>query len=341
MRLVYFYFDESGDYAFPDDRFDCYVLAALICPDSVLAGLKVFVDGRKADWGVEELHATELQPEQLVEVARFIGGGDCQLLAHVTDTVLVSKDQIAQFRLDQAAGLRRNLDWYRRESTKAIGAPVAEIEDWMLRHIKRAGLNSQISHGEFVQAHYLIELIADALQKSLYAFFEDPWREDFHEFHFIIDAKLRSKMAAGEKYLNDSILPVLGSRRHESLGHVNTWNEEPVHPFVKKFSVERGRIAGEDVEGAIDLKLIFEHGLRFASSRSDSGLQLADAVAYIVRRAVLDLDNRPIQRAYDALRHKLRNENGQCLTIHWLRVGNEDRSSLERYRPLYGSARIG
>lgn len=336
---MHFYFDESGDYAFPANGFDCYVQAALICPDSVLASLEIFVEGRKAAWGVEELHATELQLEQLVEIARFIGGSDTQLLAHVTDTVLVSKGQVAQFRLDQAASLKHNLDWYRRESTKAIGAPVAEIEDWMLRHIKRAGLGSQISHGEFVQAHYVLELIADALQKSLYAFFEDPWREDFHDFHFILDAKLPNKMAAGEKYLNDSIRPVLGSRRHESLGHIETWNENPVHPFVRKFSIENGRIAGETIDRGIDLNLIFEHGLQFESSHNHPGLQLADAVAYIVRRAILEPDNPRIQRGYDALRRKLRNANGDSLTIHRLNAGDEDRSSLERYKPLYGGTR--
>jgi hypothetical protein len=336
---VYFYFDESGDYAFPEDRFDCYVQAALIGPDSVLASLEGFVEERKADWGVDELHATDLEPGQRVELARFIGESDCQLLAHVTDTVLVTKEGIAQFRLDQAASLKGNLDWYRRESTQAIGAPVREIEDWMLRHIKRAGLATQISHGEFVQARYLTELIADALQKSLYLFFDDRWREEFSDFYFILDAKLPSKMAAGEKYLNDSILPVLGSRRHKPLGLVSTWKEEPLHPFVEKFGLERGRIRGEEVKGAIDLNLIFEHGLRFESSALHPGLQLVDAVAYIVRRAVLEPGDQTIQRAYDAIRPKLRYEDGKCLTIHRLRVGDEDRASLELYRPLYGPTR--
>jgi hypothetical protein len=40
---------------------------------------------------------------------------------------------------------------------------VPEIEEWYLRHIKRAGLASQVSHGEFVQALYLVELIIDAV----------------------------------------------------------------------------------------------------------------------------------------------------------------------------------
>ena len=47
---MYFYFDESGDYAFPEDRFDCYVQAALICPDSVLPSISRFVEERKAAW---------------------------------------------------------------------------------------------------------------------------------------------------------------------------------------------------------------------------------------------------------------------------------------------------
>jgi Protein of unknown function (DUF3800) len=335
---VYFYFDESGDYAFPKDRFDCYVQAALICPDSELPQISAFVEDHKAAWGVE-LHASELEPEQLLEVARFIGQSDCQLLAHLTDTALVTQRAIAQFRLDQAGGLRNNLDRYRRESAKVKVAPVPEIVDWHMRHIKRAGLASQISHGEFVQAHYLVELVIDAIQKSLIAYVEDRWRYDFHDFQFILDAKLPAKMAAGEKYLKDTILPALGSRPHKALVHVNTWDEEPLHPFVKKFSLKKGRIMGQDVESAIDLKLLFEHGLRFEDSKNHAGLQLVDAVAHIVRRAVLYPDDERVQRAYDALRPKLRNRHGKSLTIARLPVGEEDRSSLERYVPLFGAAR--
>jgi hypothetical protein len=170
-RRVYFFFDESGDFAFPREGFDCYVQAALICPDSALTSLEAAVADLLAKWGLRELHAAELSPEQRLEVARRIGQFDCQLLAHVTDNTLVTVEKIEQFRLDQAAALERNLAWYRRESTKARGAPVPQIKQWMLRQIKRAGLASQISHSEFVQAHYMLELVADALQKSLLTFY--------------------------------------------------------------------------------------------------------------------------------------------------------------------------
>jgi hypothetical protein len=208
-----------------------------------------------------------------------------------------------------------------------------------MRHIKRAGLASQVSHGEFVQAQYLIELVIAAVQKALFVYFQDEWRDDFDDFFFILDAKLPSKMAAGEKYLSDSIVPALGSRPNKGLALVSTWKEEPPHPFVEKFGRAQGRIRGEDVEGAIDLSLMFEHGLRFEDSKDHAGLQLVDAVVHIVRRAVLRPDDDRVQQAYDALRPRLRGEQGRCLTILRLRGGEEDRSSLERYRPLYGPRR--
>lgn len=332
---MFFYFDESGDYAFRNGEFDCYVQAALICPDSAVADTDQFASARRTELGVDELHATKLDPSQVLEIAQFIGESDCQLLAHVTDTTLVTKDRIEEFRLAQAATLRRNLDWYRRESTKALGAPVKEIEDWYLRYMKRAGLSSQVSHGEFVQASFLVGLILEAFRKSLIFFHENQWRESFHDFRFILDGKLPGKMAAGKKFLNDSLVPSLGSRKEQSIITIDTWREEPVHPFVEKFSAEKGRIRGEDVADAIDLKRVFEHGLRFESSDQESGLQLVDAAAYIVRRAVMEPDEELAQEAYDAIRDKLRNGEGRCLAIQRLNVGNEDRSSLERYQPLY------
>ncbi len=51
------YFDESGDFAFPDDRFDAYTQAVLIY---ALPVVEEYVEGQKAAWGGEEPHATEL-----------------------------------------------------------------------------------------------------------------------------------------------------------------------------------------------------------------------------------------------------------------------------------------
>jgi hypothetical protein len=336
---VWLYFDESGDFAFGPASFDAYVLAALICPDELRATLEDYVAECKAVWKVDELHATSLSGPQLVEIAGFIRRTRVSLLACVTDTALISIRDIERHRLDQAATLRRNLDWYRRESTRARGAPVPEIEAWMNRMLKRAGLSSQISHGEYLQAQLLIDQIGDALQKAVLAYAFDAWRGDSWDFHFVLDGKLPRKLAAGEKFLNDAVVPALGSRAGSSLGLSDVWKSDPFHPFIAKYSRDRGRIRGREVDGVTDLSAIFSEGLRFEDSREHAGLQLVDAAAYIVRRAVLAADDAEIQYAYDLLRPALRTEGGRALRIFRLGSHEPTAASLDRYRPLYGGTR--
>jgi hypothetical protein len=57
---MHLFFDESGDFAFPDDRFDVYVQAVLICPDSLIGMIERYIEKKKADRGLDELHAIEL-----------------------------------------------------------------------------------------------------------------------------------------------------------------------------------------------------------------------------------------------------------------------------------------
>lgn len=336
---MHLFFDESGDYAFPVDRFDCYVQAVLICPDKLITEIEQFVDARKTAWSVEELHAVELTGAQLAEIAEFVTGSELSGLAQVTDSELITLADIERHRLDQAAITKRNLDWYRRESTKVRGAPVPEIEQWMDRMIKRTGLTAQISHGEFIQAQFLVHLIRDALQKAIFRYCVDEWRDDSWDFHFVVDGKLPAKMAAGEKYLNDMLVPALGSQEGATLDMLDTWNEEPVHPFVEKYSRERGRIRGREAEGVIDLKAVFGQGLQFEPSHERAGLQLVDAIAYTVRRAVLAPDDPKTQQAYDLLRPTLLNEQRRAITIHQLRGSDTAERSRDRYRPLHAERR--
>ncbi len=85
---MHLFFDESGDCRFGGE-FDCYVQAALICPESQLDELNRAVEGKRDHLGVPELHAAELEGDVLVSLANLIAEREVQLLADVTDTILV------------------------------------------------------------------------------------------------------------------------------------------------------------------------------------------------------------------------------------------------------------
>ena len=107
-----------------------------------------------------------------------------------------------------------------------------------------------------------MKLILAALQKSLLAYAHESWMDDFAEFWFIVDAKLPRKMAAGEKYLTDILVPVLGSGRGTPLIIPSNWIKPATHAFIEKYQSERGAIRGVEVQNPVDLKTVFEHGLR-------------------------------------------------------------------------------
>jgi hypothetical protein len=261
---MHLYFDESGDFGFAGDRFDAYVQAALICPDSFVEKIAHYVDNAKRELGIKKLHAAELPDERLIEICRFLDGGPLSLVAQVTDTEVMTDAQITEHRQVQAELLERNLEHYKQAGGKREGA-----EAWYTRHIKRAVLASRINNSEYVQADLFVTLIHAALFKSIVRYTDHAWRDDLADFHFVLDGKLRGKLAAGEKELNVLLVPRLGSNDYELVIPTN-WSAEPVHPFVAKFGTDGGKLS---------LNRIFEHGLRFDESHSHAGLQLVDVVA--------------------------------------------------------------
>jgi Protein of unknown function (DUF3800) len=315
---MHLYFDESGDFAFPTDRYDVYVQAGLIVPDSFVGKVEHYVANKKSELAVKELHAAELPDEELVAICEWLNSGPLSLVGQATDTAVMTAAQLRDYRQEQAARLAENLEQY-----KAAGGQWTGAEAWYTRHIKRAELSSRVSDSEYIQAHMLVGLIHAALFKSIVRYIDDSWRDDLVDFHFILDGKLPDKLAAGEKDLDVLLVPLLGSNDYE-LVVPNTWGDEPVHPFAAKFF--------EPSEN-VSLNRIFEHGLRFEPSHEHAGLQLVDVVAYVTRRAILEPDNDVIHRAYAHLRDNLRTErDGQALRLVSGGGGREQEIDDYRYR---------
>jgi hypothetical protein len=312
---MHLYFDESGDFAFPADRYDVYVQAGLIVPDSFVDKVEHYVTNTKERLGLVELHAAKVPDDELVGICEWLNSGPLSLVGQATDTAVMTTEQLGNYRQQQAARLAENLTQY-----KAAGGRWDGAEAWYTRHIKRAELSSRVSDSEYIQAHMFVGLIHAALFKSIVRYIDDEWRDDLVDFHLVLDAKLPGKLAAGEKDLDILLVPLLGSNDYE-LVVPNTWAEEPPHPFATKFF---------ESDGKVSLNRIFEHGLRFESSREHAGLQLVDVVAYVTRRAILDPEDGVMHRAYGYLRENLRTErNGQALR---LLAGEEPARDLDEYR---------
>jgi hypothetical protein len=315
---MHLYFDEGGDFAFPTDRYDVYVQAALIVPDSFVGKVEHYVANKKSELAMKELHAAELPDEELVAICEWLNSGPLSLVGQATDTAVMTAAQLRDYRQEQAARLAENLEQY-----KAAGGQWTGADAWYTRHIKRAELSSRVSDSEYIQAHMLVGQIHAALFKSIVRYIDDSWRDDLVHFHFILDGKLPDKLAAGEKDLDVLLVPLLGSNDYE-LVVPNTWGDEPVHPFAAKFF--------EPSEN-VSLNRIFEHGLRFERSHEHAGLQLVDVVAYVTRRAILEPDNDVIHRAYAHLRDNLRTErDGQALRLVSGGGGREQEIDDYRYR---------
>jgi hypothetical protein len=312
---MHLYFDESGDFAFPGDRYDVYVQAGLIVPDSFVDKVEHYVANKKEELGARELHAAELPDDELVAICEWLSSGPLSLVGQATDTTVMTATQLSDYRQEQAARLAKNLEQY-----KAAGGRWAGAEAWYTRHIKRAELSSRVSDSEYIQAHMFVGLVHAALFKAIVRFVDNLWRNDLVDFHFILDAKLPGKLAAGEKDLDVLLMPLLGSNEHE-LVVPNTWGEEPLHPFAAKFY---------ELNGKVSLNRIFEHGIHFDPSHEHAGLQLVDVVAYVTRRAILEPSDEVIHRAYAHLRDNLRTErDGQALR---LLSGKDGVQEIDEYR---------
>ncbi|MCW2920748.1 MAG: hypothetical protein JWL76_622 [Thermoleophilia bacterium] len=314
---MHFYFDESGDFGFPTDRFDCYTQAALACPDSRSDALQSYVEDRCREWDVEELHATDLADDQIEALCRHIASEPFVLTVTAFDTATTSAKGIASWRAGQADKIAEGRDWYSKQ-----GEGSQAVIDHMISLEKRARFASRCSDGQFVQGMFWIDVIYRALQQSVIVYRDDSWRDDFGDFRFVLDAKLPGKMDASEKWLRDTIGPIVHSNpRHYSLALLDTWAEPPVHPFVEKYDTGVGVSVGKLLEG----------GFQCVDSRSEPGLQLVDTVAYVVRRAVLEPDNDAIQRAYHLLVPQLGSDGSP---VHVLCLNERSEDALEPYAHL-------
>lgn len=313
------FFDESGDFGFPDDRFDAYTQAVVICPDSKMPELEEWAAATRDEWDIEEFHATELIDDQVWEVCRAMRTRGIPALVQATDTNAASLKDIEQHRLTQAVRLHENMETWR-----AGGGQGEAIPSWYHRIVKANAYAGRVSHAEWLQANMIVDLFHRGINKAVAFHHNDKYRPDFEEFRFILDGKLPGKLAPGEKHLDQVLLGYLASNPQKiHLISVIEWAQPPVHPYVANFSTENG----------IDLRKLFSRGLEFEQSHDHVGLQLADIVAFTARKRIVEPGNETIRWAWQTLKPLVRTETG--LFLYLRNFGPEPEGlDLDRYRGI-------
>lgn len=322
---MWFFFDESGDFTFPAGRFDAYTQAVVICPDSKLEEVDQWTKAKQGEWGVVELHGSELSDDQVWEVCRFLRALGLPAVVQATDTLAVTLKDIEQHRLTQAVRLHENAEMW-----KAAGGQGDAIPQWYDRHIKATAFEGRLNHSEWLQANSLVDLFHWALNKSVIAHLDDEYRPDFEVFRFVLDRKLPGKLASGEKHLDAVLLGYLASNPEKmSLIQVKEWAEPPLHPYYANFTNE--------ADTGFDLTKLFSHGLEFESSHDHAGLQLADVLAYTARRRIVDPANETISWAWQTVKPIVRDPKSG-LYIHLRTFGAGAPRSDHRYRGIQTDA---
>ncbi len=311
--------DESGNYALGGERFESYVLCALIVPDSRLDVVERFVEDARRRWHRSELKSSRMKPQWINEVADFLAGHQIAAVAYVTDNEVMTKEIVAEFRLRQAAAIGRGRQ--RVLDANPDYPHIADI-DALLDRVAGAPSRERLADDDFIQAQQTPELLLECVRRACLRYSEPGWDANFEQFQFVFDAKHPDRLKAGERYVHEGLERMLGSTKRLTLELPLAWAARPEHPF-RKF---------DDPSGQHTLLSELMGARNWARSEDDACVQLADVVAGTVRSVIeLGLQS-PRWGAYEALRTVLTDPDGYCL--HFYRFRGAPLPDLVRYMPL-------
>lgn len=292
MHRMFIGVDASGSFnveAAPPGRPG--VVAAVAVSKRHYDEVRGYVEGRCLEWNLPELHAIDLRPEQRGEVCRWIGEGERLVwTAGLTDSRLFPFSRLLKWRQDQADQLSKAVE----------GRPTDEIET-VLTNRDLSWHLARIRHGEplslptphFVEFLFVLpRVIGDAAQASINAYDGSAWADEFNELSIRIDDSSAKDAKAQVKDLLKLILagPALALRPPPRSG-LN-------HPFFAKHRRE-GRSG--------DLRTLIGDRIKFVASEEEPLCQLADMIAWVVRRRAAQ----PVERGTaDLYQHLRRRQHG-------------------------------
>jgi hypothetical protein len=204
----------------------------------------------------------------------------------LTDAALFPADRLTQWRERQAIKLEE-------AAARATPERVAEVLagkplDWHLRRL-RAGTKTSLPVAHFVEHLYVLpRVVGDAVQAAIDLHDGPQWNDEFDAMTIAIDA---SSAADAKAQLKDLLKPTLASRE---LALVPPRRSGLDHPLFAKHVDEEGRSG--------NLLSLVGDRIEYVDSTASPLCQLADLLAWVVRRRAADPDDEMAARLYQLVR---------------------------------------
>jgi len=280
------------------------VVAAVVVAERNRPALERYVRDKCKEWGLEELHAVELSLRQLQEVCAWIGGGELLVwTAALTDSALFPDDKLEDWRERQAGELVEATSTVTSERLEEILS--RRSLEWHLSRIRADGQRS-LPTPHFVEHLFVLpRVIGDAVQAAVDAHDGPEWQDEFDALQVWIDD---SSAKDAKTQVRDLVKPILAS---PGLALVPPRRGGVDHPLFTKH-VRDGRRG--------DILSLIGDRIEFVDSRTEPVCQLADVVAWTVRRYAERPTAEQAARLYRLLRPRQHGiEGSRGVRIMWMR----------------------
>lgn len=285
MRI---YIDEAGVFVPRADGQPSYsVVLALIIPSSIEAELFYEFLRLRDTWpGNEiEIKGSKLSEDQAAQVINLLGGYDVLVTFMALDMATHRDDAMSRFKNEQAASLTIHLT---PEHSETVTREMREIADAVRR------MPNQL----FVQGFATTQLIFDATQQAT-LYYAQRAPIELGDISWIIDRKNRT-ITEMEQTWATLILPA--SESHYAKTPLDRLRGADYSYYDARYGIDRQNASEEllrhidwmrsqyDVKEplhkVIDSRKLLSEQRQFGDSRDSLGLQLADMLATILRRAL-------------------------------------------------------
>jgi Protein of unknown function (DUF3800) len=274
--------DESGGFNLSASAWDPSLWSTLVCPPSCAPKLRDQTLAWCEQWGVEELHGSELKSEQRREVATFLGAQEIIWLATVIDSGMMSASEAEQWRADQVAIFDQS--WAESEERGTMHSRYVGMKDKVRRLLANP---RKVRPTPFVQFGIVAPSHIYESAKAAIRHYEDPrWSDDWTDQALIFDQK-DIKPEGGQRLLREVLTPVLAGK----VITLGMGYQDKGHPLRQATS-----------NGGLNVLEFCGGEPRFVDSRQEPLVQLADLIGWTMRRVITNPSDQETMTDYRLLK---------------------------------------